>query len=537
MMLSSVFKAVRHQRVRMDASLPLFSAAKSLFSSDANGPVVRFKDVSFAHAGSPNELLEGADFTITKGSKVTIMGQNGSGKSTIIKLINETLRPEEGQVIVRSGEKVATVMQTMPMDCRDLSVMDFFARQLAVKDLEPIPNHELVAKVHKVLTSVLLDAPGDRIIKSFSGGQQARLLLAAALIHNPSLLLLDEPTNNLDADGLWHLQSLITDTESTCVVVSHDEDFLNSFTDQVLYLDIFSKKVETYQGDYFFVKNEISKRIKRENAENARRKKDAQTKKDQANKFSKKGGGLRKVAKTMRQVASDIEDGLVDVRKEDVTLREFTIPFTQASSTGKLLRIAQVSGFQRVASLQSGPVDLRKGSRVQVFGPNGCGKTTFLETIAAGTAPGVTIEEGVSIGYYRQDFHNFDFDSTVVRCLEDASHRKHTREEIYKIAASFLLRGKTVMTQQVKTLSEGQKGLLSLACLSLQEPSILIMDEPTNHINFRHLPALANAVRSFQGAVLLVSHDHHFVDSVGVDSTIDMGKELSMGEELKDITA
>jgi ATPase subunit of ABC transporter with duplicated ATPase domains len=108
-------------------------------------------------------------------------------------------------------------MQTMPMDSRELTVTEFFAKQLAVKGLEPIPNHELVAKVHKALTSVLLDAPGDRIIKSFSGGQQARLLLAAALIHNPTVLLLDEPTNNLDADGLWHLQSLITDTESTCV--------------------------------------------------------------------------------------------------------------------------------------------------------------------------------------------------------------------------------------------------------------------------------------------------------------------------------
>lgn len=537
-MLSSVFKAVRHQRVRMDASLPLFSAAKSLFSSAANGngPVVRFKDVSFAHPNSPNELLDRADFVIAKGSKVTIMGQNGSGKSTIIKLINETLHPEQGEVIVRPGEKVATVMQTMPMDCRDLTVMEFFAKQLAVEGLEPLPNHEIEAKMHKAVTSVLLDAPRDRIIKSFSGGQQARLLLAAALIHNPTLLLLDEPTNNLDADGLWHLQSLITDTEQTCVVVSHDEDFLNSFTDQVLYLDIFSKKVETYQGDYFFVKNEITKRMKRENAENARRKKEAQTKKDQANKFANKGGGLRKVAKTMRQVASDIEDGLVDVRKEDVTLREFTIPFTQSSETGKLLRIAQVSGFQRVASLQSGPIELRKGSRVQVCGPNGCGKTTFLETIAAGTAPGVTMEDGVSIGYYRQDFHNFDFDASVISCLETASNRKHTKEEIFQKAASFLLRGKTVMAQQVKTLSEGQKGLLSLACLSLQEPSILIMDEPTNHINFRHLPALANAVRSFQGAVLLVSHDYHFVDSVGVDSTIDMGKELMMGE-LKDITA
>ncbi len=108
---------------------------------------------------------------------------------------------------------------------------------------------------------------------------------------------------------------------------------------------------------------------------------------------------------------------------------------------------------------------------------------------------------------------------------------QHTQEELHKIAAKFLLRGKTVMTQQVKTLSEGQKGLLSLACLFLQEPSVLIMDEPTNHINFRHLPALANAVQNFQGAVLLVSHHYHFVESVGaVETVIDMGKELKMGD-------
>jgi ATPase subunit of ABC transporter with duplicated ATPase domains len=417
----------------------------------------------------------------------------------------------------------------MPTECRALTITEFFAKQLHVQDLVPIPEHELLSKMSKALNAVLLDAPGDRIISSFSGGQQARLLLAAALIHTPTLLLLDEPTNNLDADGLWHLQSLIMDTDQTCVVVSHDEDFLNSFTDSVLYLDIYSKQVETYQGDYFFVKNEITKRIQRENAENARRKKEAQTKKDQAGKFSKKGGGLRKVAKTMRAVAAEIEEGLVDVRKEDVTLRDFIIPYASSSETGKLLSISKVSGFERTAKLSGGMVELRRGSRVQVKGPNGSGKTTFLEMIAKGTAPGVTIEDGVKIGYYRQDFHNFDFDSTVLFCLEEASHMNHTREELHKIAAKFLLRGKTVMTQQVKTLSEGQKGLLSLACLFLQEPSVLIMDEPTNHINFRHLPALANAVKSFQGAVLLVSHDYHFVESVGaVETTIDMGKELKM---------
>jgi len=481
--------------------------------------VVGFKKLSFEHG--QNEILREVDFSIEKGSKVTIMGQNGSGKSTIINLLTKKIRPDEGQVNVTHGETVACAMQTMPLACRDMTVNTFFANQLGDAGVD---EYELEAKIAKALNDVILEAPGDRIIKSFSGGQQARLLLAAALIQNPSILLLDEPTNNLDADGLWHLQCLIQETDKTCVVISHDEDFLNSFTDQVLYLDVFSKKVENYMGDYFFVKSEIEKRIKRENAKNAQLKKKAQAKKDQANKFASKGGRLRFVAKTMRGVAEKMEDQLVDVRREDISLKDFTVPFNSDSLPGKLLRIEQVSAFNRVAKITN-PVELSRGSRVQVCGPNGIGKTTFLEMIAAGTAPGVTISEGSDIGYYRQDFHNFDFDSTVMTCLETASKRKHSTEEIRRLAAGFFLRN-AVVKQPVKTLSEGQKGLLSLACLCLQQPSILIMDEPTNHINFRHLPALAKAVGNFQGAVLLVSHDSHFIGDVGVNAMIDMGQVL-----------
>jgi ATPase subunit of ABC transporter with duplicated ATPase domains len=526
-MISLVIRAVRPERLRRagkwseallstNYSSPFFSQ-----SASSSSQVVRFKGLSFGY-DDRNKLLDTVDFSLQEGSKVTIMGQNGSGKSTIIKLLSKHIYPDEGQVIVKPGARVACAMQTMPTACRELTVKSFFAGQLGDASLA---NHELEAKMAKALNDVLLEAPGDRIVKTFSGGQQARLLLAAALIRNPTVLLLDEPTNNLDPDGLWHLQSLIQNTDKTCVVISHDEDFLNSFTDQVLYLDVFSKKVETYNGDYYFVKEEIVQRIKRENAENALLMKTAQAKKDQANKFANKGGGLRKVAQTMRGVAAEMEAKMVDVRREDVALRDFILPFSCSSSSGKLLSIHQVSAYQKAAKIQSGPVHLMRGSRVQVRGPNGIGKTTFLEMIVAGTAPGVTIADGASIGYYRQDFHNFDFDATVLTCLEQASNRKHTVEETRKIAAAFLLRGRTV-TQQVKTLSEGQKGLLSLACLYLQQPSILIMDEPTNHINFRHLRALAKGVRSFKGAVLLVSHDSHFVDDVGVSSVIDMGKEF-----------
>ena len=159
---------------------------------------------------------------------------NHHPKSTIIKLLSKTLWPDEGDVILGSGETVACAMQTMPTHCRDMTVKAFFSEMLGLTHQgPPLEDHEVETKIALALQEVVLEAPTDRIIKSFSGGQQARLLLAAALIQEPSILLLDEPTNNLDHEGLWHLQYMIQMTDKTVVVISHDEDFLNSFTDQV----------------------------------------------------------------------------------------------------------------------------------------------------------------------------------------------------------------------------------------------------------------------------------------------------------------
>jgi ATP-binding cassette, subfamily F, member 3 len=518
----------------------------------ALGPVVRFKDVSFGYTDT-HLLLDEVNFSIAQGSKVTIMGQNGSGKSTIVQLMTKQIisHPSSGQITIRHGERIGYAQQTIPTFCREWTIDQFFTYQLTGEmgklpeqtsddtsdatsyeydDDDQFPKHEFLSKKGKALKAVQLHAPGDRTVQSFSGGQQARLLLAAALIQNPSILILDEPTNNMDANGLDHLQNFIMTTDKTCIVISHDEAFLNSFTDQVLYLDIHSKKVEPYMGDYFYVKSEITKRIQRENAENARRQQKAIAKKEQANKFANKGGNLRKIAKTMRQVAAEMEEGMVDVRKEDLSLKDFVIPYTQPSEfNGKLVKISQITGYNQSIPLRDGSIEVRKGSKIRLCGPNGIGKSTFLELLVARTAKGVTYySDDVKIGYYRQDFYNFDFSASVLQCLEKASNRKHTNGELFKVAASFLLRGTDVMKQAVGTLSEGQKGLLSLACLYVQQPTILVVDEPTNHINFRHIPALIYALSNFEGALFIVSHDEHFIQQIGtLDTTIDMGKEFA----------
>jgi ATPase subunit of ABC transporter with duplicated ATPase domains len=241
---------------------------------------------------------------------------------------------------------------------------------------------------------------------------------------------------------------------------------------------------------------------------------------------------MRKVAKKLREAAEDLAENKVVVRREDRALRPFIIPFQTAkegeSSAGsKLMKMSSISlpayiNGGRVLDLGPLPVLIEKNTRIRIKGPNGIGKSTFLESIVQRNASGIKINPRARIGYYRQDFHNLNFDMTVLDCLYQASNDKHTEYQIRSIAAALLLRGDE-MNQTIRTLSEGQKGLLSFACLVLQEPAILIVDEPTNHINFRHLPALAAALNSFEGALLVVSHDADFVSQLKIDREIDLG--------------
>jgi ATP-binding cassette subfamily F protein 3 len=433
------------------------------------------------------------------------MGQNGSGKSTILNLMQGKLKAQSGNVNIFGNMRVAAAKQTLAPEDGPLTVIEYFQKHA------PYITSNIEGSIHKVLHEVNLNIPLDRKISTFSGGQKARLLLAAALIQEPDILLLDEPTNNLDQQGIDHLTELILGTDKTCIVISHDEEFLNSFSDSVLYLDSYSKTIEQYDGNYHNVKQEISNRIKKENQDNARRAKIAQDKKDQANKFANKGGGMRKVAQKMREVAEQMENEMVVVRKEDRSLGHFDIPAQPLSSVILSLNHISVAGMN--SSGKSGiieipidtPISLRMGNRLHITGRNGIGKTTLLENIYKSNINGCTIQPDCRIGYYRQDFSVLNFQHTVIESLQEACNGNFAESELRRTAAQFMLTG-NIMYQQIYTLSEGQKGLCAFARLFVQEPGLLILDEPTNHINFRHLPSIANALNNYKGALVIVSH-------------------------------
>jgi ATPase subunit of ABC transporter with duplicated ATPase domains len=488
-------------------------------NSNGQGDVVlRFNEVSF-NFGHNKPILKEADFSLRKGAKFTLMGQNGAGKTTLFKLINGEIKPEEGEIIRAPNMTIASGKQVIPRDQLPLTVKEFFEQAFPNQKI-----YDLDRRIEKILEVVHLHAPLDRKIKDFSGGQQARLLLSFALIQNPDLLLLDEPTNNLDKAGIAHLTEFLIEYPKTCLVISHDANFLNSFTHGVLYLDSFTKKIDLYAGNYLKVVEEITRRIEAERRLAVRQEKEIEHRKEQANFFAQKGGHMRDVARKMREKIEDIEADKIEERQEDKTIRSFAIP-CQDNLSGEIVTLTSVSIMEHhKPTAKKVKIVLKKRDKLLISGPNGIGKSTLLEHLASGKTKGMDIAENIRIGFYRQDFSTLDFDQTVYESLASVlEHRADISEsDLRSTAAGFLITAE-LMNIKVGHLSEGQKGLLSFARLVLQKPGLLILDEPTNHINFRHLPVISKALQMYEGAMILVSHMPEFIKEIKTTHDLDLG--------------
>lgn len=477
--------------------------------------ILRFEDVTFRY-NENKTILKEASFVVRKGSKLTLMGQNGAGKSTLFSLITGERHPEEGRVIIGNGQKIAIAKQTIPHSKWSMTVRDFL--QESFKETV----YDIDKRAKEVFAIVHLSVSPDKHIKELSGGQKGRLLIAQALIQKPDILLLDEPTNNLDEAGIKLLTEFMREYPGTAIVISHDAPFLNSFTHGILYINTQTSQVEQYVGNYYKAVEEIKRAVEKAERANAQLEKEILTNKEKVNYFALKGGKMRKLAAKLKDEIEELEEDKVDVRKEDRVIRPFAI--TCQEDIGSV-----IVKFDSVEILHSGKpvrrnvsIELRKGDKLHITGPNGIGKTTLLEKIAKHNERGVAVQDGISIGYYRQDFSTLDFDKTAYQEL--AQVLKKVDDQLVRKTAASLLLGAEVLKSKIGMLSEGQKGLLMFAYLRLQHPGLIIFDEPTNHINFRHIPAIQEAIKKFEGPVIVVSHVDEFVRGLGITQTLDLGK-------------
>lgn len=518
-------------------------------ASSENQVIMRFDEVSFAYNDGKHPILKETSFSLRQNTKITIMGQNGSGKTTIFKMILGELTPQSGKINIVAGNTIAVARQVIPRDQLHLTINEFFQTAFAEKD------YQLDRKITEILKVVNFNAPLDKPIKEFSGWQQARLLLAYALIQHPDILLLDEPTNNLDAEGIGDLISFLLAYDKTVVVISHDADFLNLFTDGVLYLNKWTCKVEQYRGDYYDVVEQIAAQIEKENAQNARAEKQIADAKEKINFFSNKWGKMRKLASKMRDEVEEAEENKVEVRREDKTIKAFHIEFE--NFVGPIVTINHVGLMNSEHKVKDYklPLEMKKHDRIIFVWPNGIGKSTLLKRLmmihehkanimkeyhakledkkledAIFKEPDTThpeeqmamIHNKVKVWYYSQDFDALDMNMTVRENLQEIA-KDTSDQDIYRVAAQFLLT-KEVLKNTIGSLSEGQKGLLCYARFVLQKPHLLILDEPTNHINFRHIPIIAQSLNDYEWAMIVVSHDKWFTDQLQNFHEVDLGK-------------
>jgi len=229
---------------------------------------------------------------------------------------------------------------------------------------------------------------------------------------------------------------------------------------------------------------------------------------------------MRKLAAKLKEEIAEDEANMVDVKQDDKTITRFEIESTEYKET--ICDITSVSVWNQGEAI-SCPVSLKlkRGDRLLLKGPNGIGKTTLLKRLAKREEEGVLIPKDVIVGYYEQDFSGLDFSQSAFQSLASLLHVPDD-ELVYSTAARFLIKGDT-LRNNIASLSEGQKALLSFARFVLQKPNLLILDEPTNHVNFRHLPVIAETLQAYKGAMIVVSHDTEFLKSISFNNQLDLG--------------
>ena len=474
--------------------------------------IIRFDKVTYKY-NDKKPVLEEASFSIRENSKITIMGQNGAGKTTIFKLLTGKLKPESGNIFVKNNLKIAIAHQVMHKDELDKTVLEYFESAFKEK------IYGIEKNIKNVLEVVNLNISNDKKVRDLSGGQKARLLLAFALIQDPDILLLDEPTNNLDQAGIEHLTTFLILYPKTCVVISHDANFLNAFTDGVLNLDIFTNKVEQFVGNYFDVVEQIEARIERDRLLNSRIEKSIKDRFTMVNKLGGKSVAMRRLANRVRDDIEEDKDKMVEVRREDKTIPDFKIPYQHHKDPIVKINSVEIMKDGKAVTKRIDKT-VSRGKKLLISGPNGIGKSTLLKSFLA--RKGAIIENDVRIGYYSQDFSDLNFEDTAFNSLKEVM-QSNIIQDLYEAAGRFMLPGE-LLQHQIGSLSEGQKGLLCYARFILQEPGLLIMDEPTNHINFRHIPIIAKALNEYEGALILISHLPEFVQQIRIDDEIDLLK-------------
>ncbi len=502
--------------------------------------MIDIKNLSVQFSGE--NLFENVNLKLGKNDKIALVGPNGTGKSTFLKLLYGFEKPESGEIRKQKGIRTGYLQQDLiafkghslfeevKSSLPDINYLDF--REAEILELlnstpdendrnelleelgdlhhkkEEIDFYAANSRIEKVLIGLgFKEKDFERGTEQFSGGWQMRIQLAKILLSENDLILLDEPTNHLDIDTLTWLENFLQNFNGSLIIVSHDRHFVNSVTNKTL--EIFDKKINFFPGNYssyltFKDERDRQLRLQQKNLE----KKIKDTEKF-IERFRYKATKAKQVQSRIKQLEKMESINIADEEKR-IDLR-----FPEPPKSGIIpveLKNVDLS-YGPLEVLKKVNLQIEHGDKIAIVGPNGTGKTTLAKIIGSKLSPTmgkITYSHNTMVSYYEQEVaDSIDPENDLIDALEGVNGDL-TPGQIRTILGSFLFSGDDVF-KKIKVLSGGEKSRVALARLLLTESNLIILDEPTNHLDFSSKEILQNALINFSGTLIIVSHDIDFL--------------------------
>ncbi|MFV0449713.1 MAG: ABC transporter ATP-binding protein [Vibrio sp.] len=490
--------------------------------------MIIFSDIQLLRGGKP--LLDQASATINPGDKVGLVGKNGCGKSTLFALLKDELSIDAGSFSKPAQWELAWVAQeTLALERSALEYVidgdrEYRDLERQLTEAEHADNGTLVAELHgkietiggysiRARASELLDGLGfsqeqmSWNLTQFSGGWRMRLNLAQALICRSDLLLLDEPTNHLDLDAVMWLERWLQSYPGTLILISHDRDFLDPIISRIIHIE--NQKLNEYTGNYSSFENQRAQKMMQQQAMYQKQQKQMSHMQSYIDRFRYKASKARQAQSRIKALE----------KMEKVLPAQFDNPFSfefrePSALPNPILMMDDVSaGYGDKLILEKIRLNLVPGSRIGLLGRNGAGKSTLIKLLSNELAPqggDLTYSQGVKIGYFAQhQLETLHPQETPLQHMMQIAPEKNELE-LRNYLGSFGFNGDKAL-EKIGPFSGGEKARLVLALIVWQKPNLLLLDEPTNHLDLDMRQALTLALQSFEGAMVIVSHDRYLL--------------------------